>query len=339
MAMTPLEFERRYGGVWLELDALLDGIEGLPPPPSLTAKPKGKGKRYDGAGRIPALYREACHHLALATDRHYPHFLVTRLQTLVSRAHQVVYRAKTRFWAGTWHYVAVEFPSLVRADARLALVSLLVFAVPLLGFGIACYFVPETIYSVFDPAHVANMEQMYDPAANVIGHGRAADTDFMMFGFYIRNNVGISFQVFASGLLAGIGSLFYLAANGVFIRAVAGYLTSIHYSVTFWQFVCGHSAFELTAIVISGIAGLKMGMALLAPGQLTRRAALMQAAATAIKLMYGVAAMLLVAALLEAFWSSSRWISPEIKYAAAGVLWSAVLYYFLFQGRPRRVGI
>ena len=47
-------------------------------------------------------------------------------------------------------------------------------------------------------------------------------------------------------------------------------------------------------------------------------------------------AMLLVAASIEAFWSSSRWLSPTVKYFAAALLWTSVGYYFLFQGKPGR---
>ncbi len=91
-----------------------------------------------------------------------------------------------------------------------------------------------------------------------------------MFGFYIRHNIGIAFQCFAGGLFAGIGSLFYLIYNGAIIGAVAGYLTERGHGPTFWAFVVTHSAFELTAIVLSGAAGLKIGYSLVAPGRLTR---------------------------------------------------------------------
>src|SRR5260221_540451 len=98
-------------------------------------------------------------------------------------------------------------------------------------------------FSVFDPQNVSEFERMYNPAGKVIGRERAADTDFVMLGFYIKNNIGISFQVFASGIVFGVGSLFYLVMNGIFMGAVAGYLTHLGYTSTFWSFVCGHGAF------------------------------------------------------------------------------------------------
>ena len=66
---------------------------------------------------------------------------------------------------------------------------------------------------------------MYSPSADSIGRLRTVDTDWMMFGHYIRNNIGVAFQCFAGGLFAGLGSIFFLAFNGAFGGAIAGYLT------------------------------------------------------------------------------------------------------------------
>jgi uncharacterized membrane protein SpoIIM required for sporulation len=111
------------------------------------------------------------------------------------------------------------------------------------------------------------------------------------------------FQTFAGGMLAGVGSAWFLGANGVIIGAVAGYLTQAGFGETFWSFVAGHSALELVAIVLSGAAGFKLGLAVIAPGSLSRKAALIAAARPAVRIMYGVAMMFLGAAFVEAFWS------------------------------------
>jgi uncharacterized membrane protein SpoIIM required for sporulation len=154
-----------------------------------------------------------------------------------------------------------------------------------------------------------------------------------MFGFYIRNNIGVAFQCFAGGLFLGLGSLFFLAVNGAFGGALAGYLTAQGMSGTFFPFVATHSAFELTAIVLAGAAGLRLGHALLAPGRLTRRHALVLATHEAVVLLYGVTAMLLVAAGVEAFWSSANWLPPTLRYSVAAGCWAAVIGYLTLQGR------
>jgi len=145
--------------------------------------------------------------------------------------------------------------------------------------------------------------------------------------------VRIGFQTFAGGMLFGVGSVWFLAANGVIIGAVAGYLTEVGYRDTFWSFVAGHSAPELLAIVLSGAAGLKMGLALISPGGLTRKSALMAAAKPAVRLMYGAALMFMFAAFVEAFWSPIRTIPFEGKIAAGLAGWALALAYFALAGR------
>ena len=60
------------------------------------------------------------------------------------------------------------------------------------------------------------MERMYDPSAERLG--RDSGTDWMMFGYYIMNNISIAMRTFASGLLAGLGTL--LVLGGVFLVGV-----------------------------------------------------------------------------------------------------------------------
>jgi uncharacterized membrane protein SpoIIM required for sporulation len=227
----------------------------------------------------------------------------------------------------------VDFPCAVRTHAPYVWIALAVFAVPTLVLGGLVYVRPELILAVVDPATAADFERMYSSAADSIGRTRTAETDWQMFGYYIRNNIGVAFQCFASGLFAGIGSLFFLAFNGALGGAVGGYLTARGLAATFYSFVVTHAAFELTAIVLAGAAGLRVGHALLAPGRQTRALALVVAARESIVIVYGVTVMLLIAAAIEAFWSSAARIAPLVKYAVAAVCWAAVLGYLTFQGR------
>jgi uncharacterized membrane protein SpoIIM required for sporulation len=157
----------------------------------------------------------------------------------------------------------------------------------------------------------------------------------MMFAFYIWNNVRIGFQVFATGILFGLGTVFYLAYNGVLIGSVAGYITGIGYGEPFWSFVSGHSAMELTAIVIAGAAGLKLGAALIAPGTQSRGRALIEAARPAVRLVYGAALMFVIAAFIEGFWSPLTTIAPQTKFGIGAALWALLIAYLALAGRGR----
>jgi uncharacterized membrane protein SpoIIM required for sporulation len=323
--MTPLQFEARYQAEWQELEDALALIMKRKKVVLGAAAPRGE--------RVAALYRRACEQLALARARSYPLFLLDRLDRLTAEAHQVIYQRRELGVEALRRFVAVDFPAAVRAHGLYVLASALLLYLPMVVVGLLVYFRPELVLSVVSAENAAQMEQMYSDVAESIGRLRGASGDWMMFGFYISNNVGIAFQCFAAGLFAGVGSIFFLFYNGASIGAVAGYLTERGLGPTFWSFVATHSSFELTAIVLSGAAGLRLGHALLAPGRRTRKESLVHAAKECAPVVYGLAAMLVIAASIEAFWSSARWLPHAVKYSVAGVCWIAVLSYFGFQGR------
>jgi uncharacterized membrane protein SpoIIM required for sporulation len=326
--MTPLQFEALYQAEWAELELLLDRVLERP----RIEVGSAEFEPLSGA-RVAALYRRACEQLALARARSYPAYIVDRLERLTADAHQVIYSQHDFGLAHVAALLTTDFPRAVRTEFRYVAAAAALFIGPTIIVGLMMYWHPELILSVVSPETAARFEQMYSPAAESIGRVREASTDWMMFGFYIRNNIGVAFQCFAGGLFAGLGSLFFLAYNGAHSGAVAGYLTERGMSSTFYSFVVTHAAFELTAIVLSGAAGLKIGHALLAPGRRTRRDALVATTRDSAVILYGVTAMLIVAAAIEAFWSSARWLAPTIKYSVAGVCWAAVFAYFILQGR------
>jgi uncharacterized membrane protein SpoIIM required for sporulation len=322
--MTPLAFEALYRAEWQELEEHLDRVL------KRTSKQPKEPLRGE---RIAALYRRACEHLALARARSYPAYLLDRLDRLTADAHQVIYQQREFGATALWRIVSRDFPRAVRADAAYVWIATALFAVPTLVLGVLVYYEPGLVLSVIDAATAAQFEQMYSRSAESIGRTNDAGSNWMMFGFYIRNNVGVAFQCFASGLAAGVGSIFFLAYNGALIGAAAGYLTERGLGGTFYSFVVTHGAFELTAIALSGAAGLKLGHSLLAPGRRTRRQSLVHAARECVVIIYGVTAMLIVAAAVEAFWSSAAWIPDAMKYGVAAVCWIGVLAYLTLQGR------
>ncbi|MBU2322283.1 MAG: stage II sporulation protein M, partial [Gammaproteobacteria bacterium] len=81
--------------------------------------------------------------------------------------------------------------------------------------------------------------------------------------------------------------------------------------------------------------GFKLGWALLAPGRLPRGTALRQAAAVSVRLIGGVIMLLLLAAFIEAYWSSMTFATPTVKYAVGAGLWVLVLAYLLLSGRDQ----
>lgn len=316
--MRQAAFEAAHAGEWQAFEKFLDGAK---PPPF---EPQ----------EMPARYRRVCQGLALAADRQYSPELVDRLNRLALRGHSLLYRNRRRESQQVLEFVLGGFAALVRREWRLVLAAAVVFFGPLAGLIALLQAFPEFVHYLLEPEQIASFHRMYDPANPRLGM-RSADSSVMMFGFYIWNNVRIGFQTFAGGLAAGVGSLWFLASNGVIIGAVSGYLTQIGYGRTFWSFVSGHSAPELLAIVLAGAAGLRLGLAVIAPGNASRRAALVAAAKPAVRLMYGAALMFFFAAFVEAFWSPYTSVPFAVKIGVGLGGWAAFLAYFLFAGRSR----
>jgi uncharacterized membrane protein SpoIIM required for sporulation len=302
----------------------------------LTQLEQGQAKAAEVAD-FPHQYRRLCQHLALAQERGYSSYLVDPLQQLALRGHQQLYRHRSQLAANALSFVLADFPRLVREQWRFVLIASLLFFGSLVGIALRVYLFPDLIYSIVSPQQVAEMQAMYDPDASRLGRAaeRASSEDWMMFGYYVMHNIGIAFQTFAAGLLFGLGSVFFLIFNGLIIGAVSGHLTEIGYGQTFWSFVIGHGAFELTAIALAGAAGLQLGWALIAPGQLTRGESLRLAARKSVRMLCGVMLFLLIAAFIEAYWSSTTVITPWIKYLVGAVLWLLVGTYLGFAGRNR----
>ena len=326
------QFIERHAGEWDIFEQWLD-TSSHPPPRYGVSNQRKQWQDKLRDEDMPAAYRRLCQQLALAQKRGYGPHLQARLQSLMQRGHDVLYRTPPARWRALLYLLGARFPQQVRAEWRFMLASLLLFVIPLVGMFVLVLLRPEWIHSVFSSQQVAGFESMYDPADATARLGRDSGTNVGMFGYYVFNNIGIGFRTFASGLLAGIGSAVVLAVNGVMIGSVAGYLQAVGHGGPFWRFVAGHGAFELTAIVISGGAGLVLGWSLLAPGRRRRRDALVDAGRRGGVLVCGAFAMLLVAAFIEAFWSSIGWMPATVKFGVAAVLWCGVLLWLWRAGR------
>lgn len=285
---------------------------------------------------MAALYRRACEHLALARARAYPRYLLDRLDKLTADAHQVIYQRREFGAARAWTLFAYDFPRAVRKHAKYVWLATALFMVPTLLVGWLVYERPDLILSVVGSEKAAEFEEMYSDSAEAIGSIRGADQNWYMFGFYILNNITVAFRCFAGGLFFGIGSVVALVANGVFGGAIGGYLTERGLSETFYSFVVTHAAFELTAIILAGATGLRIGHSIIAPGRNTRLQSLNLAARECMPIIYGFVVMLIIAAAIEAFWSSARWLPLPLKYSVAALCWTAVIAFLTLQGRRAR---
>jgi len=315
--MSQQNFEKRHKAFWAEFEADLNDLGS-----------SSRGSVLD----FPEKYRKICRELAIARHRQYSVHIVEHLNYLVRRGHEQLHK-EVRNNIQIVAFFAQTFPRAVRREWRLLALSGVLFYGPFFIIAWIIQYSPDFVYSILSSGQVANFERMYDPSSDYFLRERGGSGDLEMFGHYIRHNIGIGLRVFGSGILFGITPIFVILLNGIYIGAVIGHLIQIGSGEQVLSFVVGHGAFELNAIVLAGVAGLKVGFSLIAPGNQTRLFALRNATLSVMPIVYGFGLMLLIAAFIEAFWSSTHWVSPNVKYLVASVLWTGVFLYFLFAGR------
>lgn len=315
--MKQKQFEADNAALWAEIAAILDGSQA-------------------DRRALPSLYRRLCQCLALARQRGYSPTVADYLQKMVGDCHRLLYGTVVERPNTLIRWMAVDFPRRVRAEWRLLLLSCLAFFGVALGVGLLIWYEPHWAYSFSSPQELAKYRQMYQPSQAHIGRG-GSEGDVMMFGFYIWNNVSIGFRTFAGGIFGGIPALFSIAMNGVHSGVIAAWLSKdASTSQMFWSFVITHSSFELTGLLLSGMAGMRMGLALIHPGRRSRAHSLQAASLDMFPVIVGAALMIFLAAFFEAFWSASTAVSAETKYAVGALCWTLVIGFFLFAGRGRQ---
>lgn len=326
---TQQAFEQQHESNWLALQSALHELESRKP----------WSKTDTDTSELPTMYATLCQQHALATSRGYSPALTDRLHHLITRAHHQLYKHRGHALQRIINFFGGGFALALREQKQLFGISCLLFFGTAFICGSLAAYSPEFTDTFMGSKLRYQLEQMYNPSnGSIRPEGQESESNLMMFGFYIMNNIGIDFRVFASGILFGLGSVFFLVFNGIQIGAAAGHLTAIGYNETFWGFVSGHSAPELIALCISGTAGLMLGMALIKPGRQTRRLALMRAAKKAVPLIIGAGVMTLLAAFIEAYWSSKD-LPLALKLGVGAIVWIVTIAYLMLAGRTKNIRV
>ena len=270
-----------------------------------------------------AAYREVAADLARARTYGVDPRVMDYLARIVSSGHNALYgtrRARRR----SWHRLLLAtLPATTYRARGYVVVAFLMFVLP----GVAGYTLirerPPVAHDILPDEMIARAEAGQSRAVQGRGYAEAPDPLLPLFASsIIANNVQVAFAAFAFGILAGAGTLLVLAFNGLFFGAVLGLFAN--YGLAGWllTFVAGHGVLELTAIFIAGGAGLLVGHAVIAPGDLRRRDALVINGQRAVELVGVATVMLVLAGLIEGFLSASD-APPTLKAgvsAATGVL-------------------
>ncbi|WP_425396376.1 stage II sporulation protein M [Aeoliella sp.] len=267
----------------------------------------GKRNRLSPHARtqFAAAYRAACADLALADAYQLPATTVRYLHQLVGRAHNQLYRSK-RFAYNTWFdELFRRVPQRLFHDGYVRLAFALFWGTFLVSAFLSSKWTPVYRFSetVMTREAILGLEDMYTEAP--WDRGRSSGAEGAMMGFYINHNTTIGLRCFAMGLLFGIGGLFETMSNAVFLGAAFGHMTTVPQGENFYQFVTAHGPFELTAVVLSAAAGMRLGFSLVNTKGMRRFDSLALAARQSLPTMLVAVVLFFMAAVIEGFLSPS----------------------------------
>ena len=314
--MNATEYLRKRREAWNRLDELCRqlqyGIKHVP------------GRQLT---QFAQLYRATCADLALADAYQLPEATVRYLHQLVARAHNLLYRSRSFRFREWMRELLFRVPRRLFSDPYLRVAALVFY-----GLFVLCYLVgwtrPRVAENVLGHQMIQALEMMYDTPPR--GSLFEAST---MAGFYIQHNTSIGFQCFAMGLVLGVGGLFTVAMNAVLLGLAFGYMNTTPLAANFNEFVTAHAPLELTAIVVSAAAGMRLGFALLLTGGKTRLASLQQAGREALPVVMLAAVLFVLAALVEGY--VSRAAIPYAAKAAVAIGSALMLgFYLVVIGAP-----
>jgi uncharacterized membrane protein SpoIIM required for sporulation len=250
----------------------------------------------DGVRRLGACYRATAADLALARRRFPGDALVFRLEQLVARSRPVVYNSPTSR-TGVVAFFTTRYWQRIRERPVVLAVSLLCLALPTLLGGYWAWRDPGPASGLV-PGKYQAVTQPRTPGESL---GLTVDEESAMASQIFTNNITVTFLAFSGGLLFGAGTLYVLLQNGVLLGVVAGLAINSGNGRPFFELVTAHGVLELSCIVVAGAAGLRMGWALVDPGNRTRGEALRTEARAAVEIVLGTAPWLVLAGLVEGF--------------------------------------
>ena len=323
--MKVAELLERRRKNWQELEALC----------AVMSRSSKKKKDAATISKFAALYRAACADLALADAYQLPPNTIQYLHLLVGRAHNQLYRSQ-RFNTKSWGKVLLEdVPRKIFSDRCVQACFVLFWGVFMMSALLAQ---SKTIWPNYAEEIMGGefIEQLETMFADEIT-GRSADMDMVMAAFYIMNNAGIGLQCFCGGVLV-LPGIYITIFNAALLGASFGYMAreDVAAGENFFHFVTAHGPFELTAIVLSAGAGLRIGFAWVKTDGLTRAASLAKVAHDSLPIMGASVVLFLLAAFIEGFISPSS--LPYVLKAMIAIGSSALLMiYFVVLGMPRRV--
>lgn len=278
---------------------------------------------------LGALYRRAAADLSYARAQGANPNLVLYLNELVGNAHGVLYQEDSGGWSRIAGFLAFGLPAVLRRRMPFVVVATLV---SVLGAWLAYALVHQ------DPRHVSLFlpEQFRDSfdgwKRGFADHGDISAGEGITFSSQLMtNNTQVGIIAFATGITILL-PIYLLLQNGGTMGALIAVVQPTHHLTSMWAGILPHGVCELSAIFICGGAGLCIGWALIAPGERSRKDALVVAGKDACKMMVGTIPLFIIAGIIEGNVSHSS-LPHFVKFTLAAVQFIALMFY-IYGSRP-----
>lgn len=288
-----------------------------------------KSLPHAGLREFGLLYRQAAADLSAARADNASRSLEQYLNRLVGRAHNYVYSGRRVSLGGLWRFVVHGYPRLLRRLSGYVVVATAIFVVSAAIASLVVIVRPHAGAQFLGPQMMDKIEHHQMWTESVLTAKPQSSSAIM------TNNMTVCFVTFAGGILAGLGTLWFMFTNGLEIGIVATVCAQHGMALSLWSFVAAHGALELPAIMIAGGAGLRLGSGILFPGLLRRRESIALAGQEAVQLVSGTIPLLIVAGCFEAFLSPTH-VPIALKFATGAVLFTGLCWWLGEGGRKKK---
>ena len=269
---------------------------------------------------LALLYRQVAADLSVLRQDPTARVYAAHVNQLLARAHHIIYFGRKTTLPTLFRFLRDEYPAIFQRQIGYVLASIAVsVAWGLLG-AVLTSARPEFMRHFVGPQMIATMERHEMWTKAIVGIEPKASSWIM------TNNLTVSFVTFATGIVFGLGTFFYLAFNGLMLGVIAAACHQYGMSLALWSFVAPHGSLELPSILIAGAAGFRLGHAMLFPGALRWKESVARGGSEATQLVAGIIPLLVIAGCLEGFFSPSQ--APVwLKFTVGGLLFSLLLLW------------
>jgi uncharacterized membrane protein SpoIIM required for sporulation len=272
---------------------------------------------------LALLYRQAAADLSVLRQDSTSRTYSEHVNHLLARAHHIIYSGRKTNFLTLLRFLRDEYPVIFQQQIGYVAASALVFLFfGLLGAALTSER-PEFMRHFLGPEMIATMERHTMWTESIVSIAPMESSRIM------TNNLSVSFVTFASGIVFGLGTFFFLFQNGMMLGIIGAACHHYEMSRALWSFVAPHGSLELPAIIIAGGAGFRLGHAMLFPGALRWRESVARGGIEATRLISGIIPLLVIAGLLEGFFSPSQ-AHVWFKFTVGGLLF-AMLNVWLFR--------